>query len=108
MFWSLSEHLFDGTPLDHSIYMHRLINLSTALFWNRKDSPAVIKDIQMLYPYLKESNQKLEKFKINKSSTGFKVKNDNGPIKVFIYCSTPRSVCIVRRYIHYTNRANIF
>ena len=63
----------------------------------------------MLYPNLQDNNQKLEKFKIKKSSKDFKVKNGNGPIKVFIYyCSTPRSVCIVRRSIHYTNRADIF
>ena len=63
----------------------------------------------MLNPNLKDSNQKLEKFKIKKSSRGFKVKNDNGLVKVFIYyCSTPKSVCIVRHSINYNNRADIF
>ena len=29
--------------------------------------------------------------KVRKNNNGFKVKNDNGPISVFIcYCSTPR------------------
>ena len=34
----------------------------------------------MLNPNFKESNQKLEKYKIKKSSRGFKVKNDKGPL----------------------------
>ena len=49
----------------------------------------------MLKTNLKDSNQKLEKYKIKKSSRGFKLKNDNGQVIIFIYyCSTPRSVCI--------------
>ena len=63
----------------------------------------------MLKTNLKDSNQKVEKYKIKKSSRGLKLKNDNGPVIIFIYYySTPRSVCIARRYIHYENQANLF
>ena len=75
----------------------------------KKHSLTVIEDMQMLNPNFKDSNQKLEKYKIKKSSRGFKVKNDNGPVKDFIYyCSTSRLVCIVRCSIHYENRADLF
>ena len=65
--------------------------------------------MQMFYPHLRDRNQLLEKHKIKKSIRGVKVKNGNGPVKVFIYyCSTPRSVCIIQHSIHYENRANLF
>ena len=45
--------------------------------------------------YSIENNRKIQKskiaFKNKKNNNSFKVKNDNGPICVFIcYCSTPR------------------
>ena len=67
MFWSLSEHLFDGTPLDHSIYMQLAYQCKCGTVLERKkDSPKVYPNMQMLYPNLQDSNQKLEKFKIKK------------------------------------------
>ena len=103
----------EGTPIwrntSWSQHLHA-VGLNAALFWNeKKHSLTVIKDMQMFYPHLRDRNQLLEKYKIKKSIRGVKVKNGNGPVKVFIYyCSTPRSVCIVRHSIQYENRANLF
>ena len=107
IFWRLNEHLLTEHLLI-TAFTCSWLKCSTVLE-RKKHSLTVIKDMQMFYPHLRDRNQLLEKYKIKKSIRGVKVKNGNGPVKVFIYyCSTPRSVCIIQHSIHYENRANLF
>ena len=77
------------------------INVRTALFFGKNKNTLQHNEKAIssnLWKTVKKTQKSKIAFKIRKSNNGFKVKNDNGPISVFMcYCSTPRWI----RHISY-------